>query len=331
MIDSRLKRLKFIVLACLLLFAGLTPRLQAQNQENSSEVEGITVSPPLKELVLGPGLVEAHTNVTVTNTTGQDVVATIRLVDFEALDEFGGVSLGQAGATSGKYGLAGWMSLPGGPTYKIQNGKSATVPIAIANKDDLTPGGHYGAAIVSISSDPISGSGNGVALKREVASLLFVKKLGGEVYGLRLESLKTDKPGTVPSTVTTKFKGTGNVHVVPRGYVEVTDPKGKLVSKGILNPESTIVMPDSSRQYVTIMQPVQNSSAWGQYTITAHYRHDDQEKFETYSVHFNRGLSKAATIGFGVASVIMLIILLVLARKPLQKRKNYKKHLKRKP
>ncbi len=249
---------------------------------------GITISPPLKEVVISSGLITANTDVGISNNTDQTLNATIKVVDFKALDEFGGVSLGQVGAPVSKYGLANWMTLPRGNSLILTKGQSTDIKIDIDNRADLTPGGHYGAVVVTASS-PNSPTGNKINFKQELVSLLFLKKLGGEHYGLELKSIINSAGSSIPTSVATRFRSTGNVHVVPRGYVNVTDPAGKLVAKGIINTESTIILPGSERQLTTLLQPVADSSRAGKYKLTAYYRYDGRAQFSSKSIYFNHG------------------------------------------
>lgn len=276
----------------------------AQEKKPQTEIKGITVSPSHKEVILGPGLIEAKTTITIENKSGKDIVGVIRLVDFGALDEFGGVTLSEVGAPLSSYSLAPWMSLPNGADFSVAKDQKITVPITIQNRDDLAPGGHYGAAIVTVSGAEDSGSSQ-ISLRQEVASLLFVKKVGGETYGLELESIKADDLPQIPESIGLKFKSTGNVHVIPRGYIEITDPKGNLIAKGIINPESTLVLPDKSRQFVSIMQPVAEAKARGEYKITAYYRYDGSEQFQSRSITFKHGTSIVST------GIILLVVISV--------------------
>lgn len=286
---------------------------------------GLTISPSLKELIIGPGLLEAKTTISVRNDTGKDLMATIRLVDFESLDEFGGVSLGQVGAAPSAYSLAKWMSLPNGESVRLPNNQTIEIPVAIRNDDDLSPGGHYGAAIVSVVNDEATVA-NEVSFKQELASLLFVKKTGGETYGIVLETIEPKNLPDIPASVTLKFKSTGNVHVIPRGYIEITDPRGNLIAKGIINPESTLVLPDKSRQFVTIMQPVAEAKLKGEYKITAYYRYDGMKDFEAKSITFKRGTAFVST---GIILLVGLLITGVTAW--VLKKKKFKKAKKLHP
>lgn len=288
---------------------------------------GITISPALKEVMIGSGLLTANTDVSITNNTDQTLNATIKVVDFKALDEFGGVSLGQAGAPVTKYGLANWLSVPSGNNLTLAKGQATDLKIIVDNRADLTPGGHYGAVVVTASSAN-SPTGNKINFKQELVSLLFLKKLGGEHYGLDLLSLTNKSgPGAIPETINARFRSTGNVHVVPRGFINVTDPKGKLVAKGVINPESTIILPGTERQLTTLMQPVADSSRTGKYKITAYYRYDGQAAFTTKSIYFNHGRWSPERALVGVGIILAIITLAGV----YMKQKTPKYRFKRKP
>lgn len=281
-----LRRL-LVVTAALLMFgaAGALPVWAAtQTPSSPPAASGITLSPTLKELVISSGLIEAPTTIVLTNRTGHDLAASIRLVDFSSLNQYGGVSFGEAGLPIAKYALAKWMILPGGNTVALPSGQSVQVPVSIVNRSDLAPGGHYGAVVATISTST-GVDANNVNLKQQLVSLVFVNKLGGEQYGLQLQSLAASARWKLPSSVSLHFRSTGNVHVVPRGYVTVADPTGKIVAKGLINPESTLVLPGTSRQFVTTLSPVGSSQIPGRYTVTAHYRYEEQTQFATMSVH----------------------------------------------
>lgn len=275
----------------------------------SQPTAGLTISPSLKEITLSSGLLQAKTTVTLTNKTGRDLTGNIRLVDFAALNEAGGVSFGEAGIPLSKYGLANWMVLPGGNKVTLPNGQATTIILNVDNRTDLTPGGHYGALVVSTNNPDAAPSANKVGFKQELVSLLFVKKLGGEKYGLELESLSTGEKNTSPNSVQLRFKSTGNVQVTPRGYVTVTDPGGKIISKGIINPDSTLVLPESSRTFTTLMQSTGSSSKNGKYTITAYYRYDEQSQFRTKSIYVNRNPLLLETVFVVIALVVLGLVI----------------------
>ena len=284
------------------------PAAAQQSASTGQITDGITVSPAFKELSLGSGLIEANSKVVLTNHTKLNFVAKLRAVDFSELNDAGGISFGQAGQQLSKYGLAKWMELPGGDQIGLPAGQDVTVPVNIRNLSDMAPVGHYGALVVTVSP-PDTGGSNRISFRQEVVSLFFVKKLGGEHYGLKLEKLTPDEKSAVPASVSLRFRSTGNVHVVPRGYVTVTDPAGKLVAKGIINPESTMVLPGNSRSFEALLTPLGNTSQAGRYKLTAYYRHDGQTGYDQQSVYFTKwSLSWLLLLGFVITGVIALIL-----------------------
>ena len=284
---------------------------------------GITISPVQKEIIISSGLVEATTNVELTNHTGKNLVGTIRLVDFKTLDETSGLLFSQAGVPSDKYGLANWMTLPNGEVVNVLNGQTTTIPVAISNRADLAPGGHYGAVIVTLGTAQQPGSAQ-ASFKQELVSLLLVKKRGGEDYGLLLQSFSANTKNNIPSTVNLGFRAGGNVHVVPRGYVTVTDPKGKMVAKGIINTQSTVLLPGTSRQLVTILDPVANSGVSGKYKVTAYYRYDDQDQFSSKSIYIYAWRWPLTLLVLVVITGVAVTLL--LRRSPWTRRKNGRQH-----
>lgn len=308
-----LRILAAVTVLCLvaLVTGGLTP-----GGRSVSALGGLTISPPLREITLGPGLLEASTDVTLQNNSDQTVRASLQLVDLRALGQYGGNSLDKAGLT-GKYDLANWLTLPGGNTVDIAGKQTVRVAVKIANRSDLAPGGHYGAIVITSSADNSSAKSQ-VSLNQQVVSLLFIKKLGGEVYGLQLESSTFKRSSDIPQIVTTNFKNTGNVHLVPHGYIEVTDPVGKLIAKGIINQDSLSILPGSLRKYVTTMQPVAQASRPGTYKVTTYYRYDDQKDFKQFSETFSRGGGKKIWL-FIASGVAVLVIaagaVLIIIRK----------------
>ncbi len=277
--------------------------------------DNLTLSPPLKEIVLGPGLVETTADISLTNNTSYPVVADVKLVDLKALGEFGGSDLSKAGLPD-KYDLANWMSLPDGNKLNIGANKTAVVKVNIANRKDLAPGGHYGAAI--ITTTPVGTSNKDVSLNQQLVSLMFIKKTGGENYDLHLDSMTPNAWSKLPESIKLDFRNDGNVHVVPRGFVEIRDPKNNLVAKAILNPDSMYILPEKDRSLTSIFQHTsEGKHISGKYSITAYYRHDGTDKFSTVTTHFNYGSNWGKLKYILVPIVVLLAIgMYVFKRKP---------------
>lgn len=279
----------------LFVFAGLAviAALLAISMEGSVSAQtrkskgGITISPALQEITLTPDKSELTFDFSVTNNTAEPVEFALSVADFGSLDESGGVLfVGDAEKSLNyKFGLASWVTLQK-DRLVVDARKTEKVPITILNKQSLTPGGHYAAVLVTPSNDSAGGDKK-VQITQVASSLLFVKKLGGEIYKLDLKSFDFGSNiFALTNSVELDFQNRGNVHVVPRGIVTVTDPIGKTVRRGIVNTQSAIVLPESVRQIRSPLEP--EGRAWipGTYKATAAYRFDGQDTLLTKETTF---------------------------------------------
>lgn len=296
----------------------------AQSASTQTPVKGLTISPPLQEITLGSGLIEAKAGVTITNTTGQDLSADIRVVDFDTDNQFGTLAFLEQGSAASKYGLANWTRL-GSQSVMLVNGQATEIPVTITNGTDLAPGGHY-AAVVATVTTPVTKGVNTVSLKQELVSLIFAKKIGGETYGLQLDDLKLSNTSRLPEAVTATFKSTGNTHVIPRGYIEVRDGDNRLLMKGIINPESSAILPNKTRQVETVLQAVDPPGKSQNYTVTAFYRHDGQQKFSTQTLYIRDGITPKQRYALLAAVIVIVITGTLLFRSYILRRSSRRRY-----
>ena len=250
---------------------------------------GFIISPAFQSVNLSASQPSAGYVVQLTNATPADQNFRLSAVDFGSLDETGGVAFTGAPTSESehRYGLAAWMGL-GTNTVFLAAGKSTQVTVTISNRPSLAPGGHYGAILATAVTDTGKpGSDPRVNLQQVLSSLILLTKEGGVDASLKLVSQQPDKTGwRLPSKINHRFQNDGNVHVIPRGVVEVKDPFGRTVSRGALNDGSGTILPESFRRYVTPLTSV--AAAWmpGRYTLATTYRYDGTEQTKTASVHF---------------------------------------------
>ena len=68
---------------------------------------------------------------------------------------------------------------------------------------------------------------------------------------------------------------------MPRGYITVTSNKGVVLAKGIINPESDLILPGTTKQFSPKLQTISAVKNIKQYRVTAYYRYDGQTAFTT--------------------------------------------------
>lgn len=267
-----MKRSVFAVVFLVVFVALLVPRYV-----RADSPRGIGLSPGIQELVLEEGAESVGFPVTIANLTDSPVNLRLSLLDFGTLDESGGVAfLGRSGQDVTDYGLRQWMRLDK-DVLALEPGQTEEVQVTITNQDSLRPGGHYGAVVVSVagSAEP---NGESVAVHPAASTLVLLKKNGGEISQLNLESTFTNSSLiNLPKSIELKFKNTGNVHLVPRGTVELFGPTGSKISRSTINETSAFVLPEALRLFQQELPGVRQPWLPGKYRLVVTWRFDGRE------------------------------------------------------
>ena len=112
----------------------------------------------------------------------------------------------------------------------------------------------------------------------------------------------------LPSSLSLSFSNEGNVHVVPRGAVLIKNSAHKTVAKGIINPESSLILPGHKRTYKVSLAS-QKQFLWpGRYSVEYTYRFDGIDKFTT-SVQSFRFYN--LSLLFEAATVLVVVIFMM--------------------
>jgi hypothetical protein len=180
-----------------------------------------------------------------------------------------------------KYALASWIILEKDGLV-VKPGEKQAVKVTMQNKESLSPGGHYAAILAKLDTgeNNVENKSSEVALTPSVSSLIFARKIGGEIYGLNFKDQEIIG-GTLglPSSVRLRLQNTGNVHLTPRGLVSLTDPFGREVMRGIINGESSLVLPETFRVFPIQMQKIALAFMPGRYNLAIDYRYDGVDDF----------------------------------------------------
>ncbi len=250
----------------------------------------ITVSPAFRDIVLDERASTKDVSVVFTNQSSKTQTYHLSAVDFGSLNESGGVAFLGVPTTEleHRYGLVSWIKLDRDQIVLPPAG-SQKVAVHIENRASLAPGGHYAALIATSEDEPgVSQDKTKVNLHQVIASLLLLRKEGGAEIGLNAAGVSIGKHSllTMPRTIDLRFQNPGNVHVIPRGIVAIKDPSAKIISKGITNENSDIILPESFRKIPVSLMKVGNAWLPGRYVVLSSFRYDGNNDIRTSSVSF---------------------------------------------
>jgi hypothetical protein len=298
------KSISYLVIAAL--FTALFPA-------SSLAQTGLTITPPFTDVTLTKDSQVEELRISLTNHTDSRLTLALSTIDFGSLNESGGLLF--AGNKQDEvveaHKLTPWLKLAS-PSMVIEPKATETVSLSIVNDPAMSPGGHYGAVLATVESsvDPVTGQSQRVVIHQAISSLLFVTKQGGERFGLTLDEFNLKRPwwGTV-DRASAKLRNSGNVHVVPRGLVKITDPAGRVVGQGALNLESAMVLPQKFRVLDAAVKPL---GLWlwpGRYQASIEYRYEGADAIQASTTHFwHLGLVGWGTIGLIIASFLIFLI-----------------------
>lgn len=211
--------------------------------------EGLTLSPPLKELNLNPGDSSVQT-LKLTNPTGKLVELYPKVMDFSAKGETGEPGFSDPAEDGGKYSLAKWITLSQSkialtPEQVVEYKYIINVP------QDAEPGGHYGVVFFATEPPALEQDQSKVALSSMVGGLVMVKVPGDVAEKAAIEEFSTDKIFYIFNKVklTTRVKNLGNVHIKPIGDIKVKSLFGRTVDILVFNPQKGNVLPESTRKF----------------------------------------------------------------------------------
>ncbi len=235
------------------LFIGMNvSAFNIESLENPRIDNDFVVGPGKTEIRINPGETSVK-SITVTNRYATERLFNIEIEDFTSPDE--GDSSGVIkllGEEKGPYSLRDYLK-PDETSFVLQSGDRATIRVEINIPEDATPGGLYGAVIVSHeSTDPLEVArenevAGGIKLKNRIASLYFVRINGDVFENGELTSFDSDKSiyKNGPIKFDFKYKNTGSIYVNPYGVIEIKNLYGTLVEK--INVLPYYVMPGAER------------------------------------------------------------------------------------
>lgn len=277
----KIKTLLFVIVLCVAFSLGF-----AHTSAESPSLRGVTISPAFQMVTIADDATQQPVSFKITNNRSTAENLSLSAADFNSLNESGGLFFVGTNPTAlqKKYGLAKWFSLPQ-KTLIIQPHQTQTINAQILNLPDLAAGGHYGALMISLNDN--SKKTGQVGLQPIASSLLFVTKPQGATHKLGLSDVTLNRSlFKLPSKVDLRFHNDGNTHVVPRGTVTLSTSNGQVISRGVINQNSNIILPETYRKYDVTLKNVSSAYIPKRYTLNVSFRFDGIDQFRQYQTSF---------------------------------------------
>ena len=272
-----------LLICSLVLFSTVLPGVVV-----AESVKGLTLTPATKQITIASGSGQTAVAFEVSNYSTATQNLTFHLTDFSAdrlSDGAAQLNIDNAGHDN-RYGLINWANLEQ-HSATLKPGESQVVTVRINDDNSLIAGGHYGALVVLGSVSQSTSAGHYVALSQSINGLIFLTKTGGEVYGLNLSNVESSGSLLAQSPILSmRFQNTGNVHTVPRGIAQVFDPRGRLISQGVINEDSDLILPQTNRLERIQLISVSKANMIGRYHLNVQYHRDGDDNVLSSSVYF---------------------------------------------
>ena len=298
---SKLAKITSAVALASTVFAGVT---LAQQSSDTAAV-GLEVSSPIYEYTIAPGKVQQDI-IKIKNVGASEQTYYPEVLDFKSDNKSGTPIFLNKGEDSGTYSLAKWTSVST-EAITLSPNQSTALNFNITVPTEAEPGGHYAGILFSTQPSDPSGS-NQIGLASKVGSLVLVRVAGEAKEAAKITSFTADKDNYEKAEVkfSTTVENTGNVHVQPKGVIEVKNVFGGQVAAIDVNQLSANVLPGSSRIFESSWKDPGFKVGYYTATVTLSYGNPAQ----TITAQTSFWIIPWMTLLIALAVLIVLILIL---------------------
>lgn len=233
----------------LIIFAALMLLALAPSLARAQGTEGLKIAPAIVEDRAEPGETYRFT-LTITNISDAEQTYYMGAHDIVGLDDSGKPVFAQEGLEQSGYEISSWIRFPES-IITLGSGESKQVAFSVQVPSDASPGSHFGGVYFDKRPPQLQTTGAGVGFR--VGNVISLRIAGDIAELVQLHEFSTDKlVYDVPDvTFRTKIANAGNVLERPRGFIEISDMRGKQVARVDINDSASPVFPKSDRVYLS--------------------------------------------------------------------------------
>jgi hypothetical protein len=261
------------------------------------------IGPGKTDLSIAPGESEIR-QLTVTNRTANETTFNVSVEDFTAASGTEEV-VRLLGDQRGPASLQDFVT-PELDEFTLASGEQISFSVEVAIPADASPGGRYGAVIVSNAPSAESSGGTQARVVSRLASLMLTRVEGDVTESGQLTDFRISGPDSVfwqskgPDSFELLFENTGNVHLAPYGQITVSNLLGQTV--GTLPVDAYFALPDSTRY--RLIQRSTDSFMFGRYTATLNLNRSYGDRVDTAQLSF--WVIPWRILGLGLVALLLL-------------------------
>ncbi len=213
----------------------------------AQEKAGVGIKPAVIEDKLAPKDVRTYT-MQLTNLSGVDQIFYLSKRDIIDVEPGGVPVFAKSNSKLSGYELSDWIKLDR-ESISIQAGKEETITFSLEVPEGASPGGHFGAVIVSVEPPEIRTSGASIGY--EVANIVSIRIAGDALENGQIRQFSTDKfiNSGINIDFLVRIENEGNTLIKPSGPLEITNMFGKRVAMLQFNEDLSGVFPKATENF----------------------------------------------------------------------------------
>jgi len=296
MSKSAIKSIVSLLTVGMVLFFSSSSSYAAINSQS-----GLMVSPVITQIKLKKNQNQVKLDFKIVNKSNNSSIVFLGSKNFDSLNNQGGVSFNNVNnSNAAPHNLASDITFVSNQII-LAAYQTKTVPVILNNLTTLSPGGHY-VAVTFNQRASSEATGNQVQVNKTIAALLFLQTYSGGIQNLelippQLNFIQFSSPNN-PDII---FKNLGNTQSIPRGVIKISTGN-KLIYQGIINIDSSIILPGSSQLFNINLPILKAPLFFKTYTLSVAYRYAGQKNYSVYHKNF---------IYVGQFSIILGLILIL--------------------
>lgn len=168
--------------------------------------------------------------------------------------------------------------------FRIPAHENYYLKVTATDSSGLAAGGNY--ATLVLTNNTGSAQRSGVVVPKLSVGIFVVKRQGETQNTILTKAQRLGRRFGLPVAVSLEFLNDGNTHTIPRASIQIIDTDRRVVSEGIFNQDSKILLPGQKlQQNVPLTQHVR-AFVPQRLTMRVQYRHEGSDSIKIYEQKF---------------------------------------------